>query len=94
MGVILIFLVLAWLACTAVTVLFAFMIDHFAARRWWGRTPRALWRALFIGHATNLLLFWSPFTVDPHKWLFFGSTLAVTALLLWPFARRRARAAV
>ena len=83
MGVILIFLILAWLACAAVTLIFALLIDRFAMRRRWGRTPGALWHALLVGHAVNLLLFWSPFTVDPNQWLLFSSALAAVALLLW-----------
>ena len=93
MGVILIFSALAWLACAAVTLVFALLIDRFVLRRRWGRTPRALWLALLAGHASNLLLFWNPFTLDPHRWLLYGSTLAATTLLLWPFARRRGRSA-
>lgn len=94
MGVIWLFMGLTWLACMAVTLVFALLIDRFAMRRRWGHTPRALWLSLLAGHAANLLLFWSPFTIDPHRWLLYGGTLAMTALLLWPFARRRARTAI
>lgn len=93
MGVILIFLALAWLACTATTLVAALLFDRFAMQRRWGRTARALWYALLAGHAANILLFWSPFTLDPNKWLLIGSTLAAAALALWPVARRRRRSA-
>lgn len=93
MGVLLIFMVLGWLACTAATLVIAVLIDRFATQRRWGRTARALWTALLAGHAVNLLLFWSPFTLDPHQWLLYGGALAAAALVLWPFARRRRRSA-
>lgn len=93
MGVLLIFMVLGWLACTAATLVIAVLIDRFATQRRWGRTARALWSALLAGHAVNLLLFWNPFTPDPYQWLLYGGALALAALLLLPFARRRSRGA-
>ncbi|WP_439569188.1 hypothetical protein [Sphingopyxis sp.] len=89
MGVAWLFIGITWLACTAVTLLFASLIDRFAMRRRWGRTPRALWLALLAGHALNLLLFWNPFTLDPHRWLLYAGTAVAAGLLLWPAARRR-----
>ena len=93
MGLIWFILGLVWLLCAVLTLAFALLLDRFALRRWFGRSPRALWLALIAGHAANLLLFWTPFTVDLHRLLLYVGTLIAVALLLWPLARRRARAA-
>jgi len=93
MGLIWLILGLVWLLCAVLTLAFALLLDRFVLRRWLGRTPRALWLALIAGHAINLLLFWSPFTVDLHRLLLYVGTLVAVALLVLPLARRRARAA-